>query len=461
VPIFAPPKPPASAETSGPPYDRKFWEQLSDPELKIGTENLSEKEREFLRADWVLYARDEQRPPEGEWRIWLFLGGRGAGKTRSGAEWIAEGVHEGAMRHVGLIGATHQDARAVMIEGVSGLLKSAVGASYEPANQRILFGNGAVATVLSADEPDAIRGHQFDAIWADEFAKWQDPQGALDMALMALRVGEDPRMAITTTPRAIEAILNLATAPDVVVTKSRTRDNADNLAPGFIAAMEQRYAGSRLGRQELDAEIIEDNDAALWRRAWIDTSRVRASESGDKKSAATVPELERVVVAVDPPASVGDCGIVVAGRAKSTDGGVESRAAGHGYVLADCTVEGATPNQWAARVAEAFAAHEADVVVAEANQGGEMVRATLHNHAPELPVKLVHATRGKQTRAAPVSALYEQGRIHHVGVFPDLEDEMCNYDGTGASPDRMDALVWALSHLFPAVRRAHPKVRTV
>jgi phage terminase large subunit-like protein len=427
-----------------------FWRDMSPEEREARAERLDEKTLRFLRDDWVwTVARRDQLAPPGDWRIWLFLGGRGAGKTRSGAEWIAEGVDAGTARRIGLIGATHQDARAVMIEGVSGLLGVLPSAKYEPANQRVRFANGATATVLSADQPDAIRGHQFDAIWADEWAKWPEPQGALDMALMALRLGNDPRMLITTTPRAIEALRNLVTAPDVALTRSCTADNAGNLAPGFLATMRLRYRGSRLGRQELEAEIIEDNDAALWRRAWIDTTRVPSS--------AVVPGLEQVVVAVDPPASVaGECGIVVAGRAA-----VPETAIAHGYVLADLSADGLTPNQWAARVADAFAAHKADLVIAEANQGGDMVRATLHHNAGNLPVRLVHASRGKQTRAAPVSVLYEQGRIHHVGIFPELEDQMCNYDGAGASPDRMDALVWALAHLFPAARRAAPKVRAM
>jgi phage terminase large subunit-like protein len=413
-------------------------------------ETLDEHTLCFLRDDWVWsVARREQLAPPGDWRIWLFLGGRGAGKTRAGAEWIKEGVDAGAMHRIGLVGATHRDARAVMVEGVSGLLAAVPAARYEPANQRVLFPNGAVASVLSADLPDAIRGHQFDAIWADEWAKWADPQGALDMALMALRLGDDPRMVITTTPRAIEAVRNLVAASDVVVGRSCTADNAGNLAPGFLETMERRYRGSRLGRQELEAEIIADNDAALWRRDWIDASRLRGSGNGK----AAVPPLEQVVVGVDPPASVsGECGIIVAGRGD---------AGGDGYVLADLSAGGLTPNQWAARVADAFAAHDADLVVAEANQGGDMVQSTLHHHAENLPVRPVHASRGKKTRAAPVSALYEQGRVHHVGVFPELEDQMCNYDGRGASPDRMDALVWALSHLFPAARRAAPKVRTL
>ena len=426
---------------------------MSPQELETALETLNDEQLEFLRGDWFLRARAEQIAPQGDWRIWLFLGGRGAGKTRGGAEWIAEGVDSGAMQRIGLIGATYNDARAVMIEGVSGLKAVSRAANFEPSLRRITWPNGAVATVLSADEPDGIRGHQFDAIWADEFAKWADPQEALDMALMALRLGKDPRMAITTTPRNIAPLKDLLASPDVATTKSVTADNAGNLAPGFLETMRRRYAGSRLGRQELDAEIIEDNDRAIWRRVWIDAARVRCA-----------PALARIVVAVDPPAGIGGdaCGIVVAGRRSVRESGSDQNESdGDAYVLADVSSDGLTPGQWSGRVAEAFAAYDADLVIAEANQGGEMVRAVLTEQCPDLPVKLVHASRGKRTRAMPVSALYEQGRVHHVGCFAELEDQMCQYDGSGDSPDRMDALVWALAHLFPMERRASPKVRKI
>lgn len=395
----------------------------------IRKELTADDARTLLDA-WQFHARDEQQAPEGAWRIWLFLGGRGAGKTRSGAEWIAQGVRERTMQHIGLIGATFNDARAVMIEGVSGLKKISPGAVFEPSLRRLRWPDGAIATVLSADEPDGIRGHQFDAIWADEFAKWSDPQGALDMALMALRVGSEPRMAITTTPRNIPALKNLLASPDVAVTHGTTAANAANLARGFLATMERRYAGSRLGRQELDAEIIEDRDGALWRRAWIDAARLRAA-----------PEtFDRIVVAVDPPAG---------------------RAGDQGYVLADLTADGLTPGRWAARVADAYAAYAADTVIAEANQGGEMVKAVLQQQHAALPVRLAYASRNKRARATPVVALYEQGRVHHVGVMAGLEDQMCQYDGSGDSPDRLDALVWALAHLFPSVPDADPRIRKI
>ena len=405
-------------------------------------ESLTDDEAEFLSQDWRFWARDSQLAPAGDWRIWLYLGGRGAGKTRAGAEWIAEGIREGAMRRIALIAATHHEARSVMIEGESGLMRASASAVYEPSNRRVIWPNGAMAAVLSADEPDSIRGHQFDACWADEFCKWPDAQASLDMALMALRLGRDPRMMITTTPKNIPALKKLMEMPDVTLTQSRTIDNAQNLAEGFLRTMEERYGGTRLGRQELDGDLIEDNESALWRRDWIERTRVRAA-----------PALQRIVVAVDPPAGVAgdECGIVVAGR----------DAKGEGYVLADRSAGHLTPNQWAARAIAAFEEFKADAIVAEANQGGEMVRAVLTQALAHAPVKLVHASRTKQTRAMPVAAQYERGKVHHVGALADLEDQMCQYDGTGPSPDRMDALVWALAELFPMVRAAEPKVRSL
>ena len=381
-------------------------------------------------------------PPDGDWHIWLFLVGRGSGKTRAGAQWIAEGIARGRYSRVALIGATHNDARQVMIEGESGLLRVAPAARYEPSNNRVLWPCGAMAIVLSAEEPDSIRGHQFEAAWGDEFAKWNNAQAALDMALMSLRLGKNPQLALTSTPRNIAVLKTLLEDKTVARTQSTTRENEANLAPGFLAAMQSRYGGTRLGRQELEAELIEDNESALWRRDWIERARVACAPQS----------LSRVVIGVDPPASLhGDeCGIVVAGRAESEAG----------FVLADLSAGGLSPNAWAARVADAFEHWNADAIIAEANQGGEMVKSVLQQAAPNLPVQLVHARRGKITRAAPMAALYEQGRIHHAGCFAEMEDQMCQYDGTGESPDRMDALVWALTDLF-GVKRSRPKVRTL
>jgi phage terminase large subunit-like protein len=427
-------------EKSDPRYVAKLLRFAPMEEVDRFLESLDDEEAESVDTDWINWARDEQLPPHGDWRIWLFMGGRGSGKTRAGAEWIAEGVRNGTMNRVALIGATYDEARAVMIEGESGLLKVSGTATFQPANRRVLWPGGAMARVLSADDPDSIRGHQFDAAWCDEFCKWNAPQDALDMALMALRIGENPRMTITTTPRNIAALKKLMTMKDVTITHSTTQDNGANLADGFLAMMEARYAGTRLGRQELDGDLIEDNEAALWRRDWIEASRVREA-----------PKLSRIVVAIDPPVSVtGDeCGIVVAG----------SDAKEECFVLADRSLGGATPAQWARRAIDAFEEFYADSIVAEANQGGEMVRAVLRQELSSAPVHLVHATRDKQTRATPYAALYERGRVHHVGTYAELEDQLCQFDGTGASPDRLDALVWALADLAP-MQRQEPKVRT-
>lgn len=431
-------------------------------ERKALLASLEPAEAQALLA-WPYQAQAAQLPPPGGWRLWLFLGGRGAGKTRAGAEWIADGVAQGRMRRIGLIGATLRDVRAVMVEGESGLLNVAEGLDFQPSNGRVLWPDGAVATLLSAEEPDSLRGHQFDAIWGDEFAKWRDAQAALDMAQMTLRLGEGPRMLLTTTPRNIPALKALLDMPGVAVTRAKTADN-HALPPDFHRAMQARYGGSSLGRQELDGELIDDTPGALWQRGWIEGSRVRllpharsadGARSTDRMRRAegeiSLPALEHVVVAVDPPASSqGDeCGIVVAGRSRD-----------QGYVLADYSQGSLTPAAWAARVMQAFADFEADMIVAEANQGGEMVKSVLHQAEPDAPVKLVHASRGKITRAQPAAALYEAGRIHHAGLFASLEDQMCHYDGRrgASSPDRMDALVWALAELFEG-RRAVPRIR--
>jgi phage terminase large subunit-like protein len=399
----------------------------------------NDQQRDLMRA-WELWARDEQYEPEGDWNIWLFLGGRGAGKTRAGAEWVAGEIRARRAKRVALIAATHSDARNVMIEGPAGLLSVSEGAEYEPSLRRVRWpGIGAEATVMSADEPDSIRGYQFEIAWGDEFCKWPEPQGALDMVRMGLRLGEYPRMMITTTPRPIPSLLALKDADGCVLSKSTTYDNAAHLPKPFIHAMKKTYGKTRLGRQELDGEIIEDVEGALWKRDQIENRRVKV-----------VPVCSRVVVGIDPPTGKGTCGIVVAGITGDD-----------GYVLADYSKEMLSPKQWADRAADAYEKYEADCVVAEANQGGEMVRSNLFNAHPNMKVELVHASKGKLPRAEPISGLYESGRVHHAGVFPELEDQLCQYDGTGKSPDRLDALVWALTELFPQKRSAIPRARAL
>lgn len=386
-------------------------------------------------------------PPEGDWSVWLVLGGRGSGKTRTGAEWILEEVRSGRARSLALIGETLADARDVMVEGESGLIACAMAGErprYLPSKRRVEWPNGARALLFSASDPDSLRGPQFDAAWGDEFAKWNEPQAAFDMVQMGLRRGKNPRMVLTTTPRPITALKALMTDRMTAMSHSATSMNAANLAPAFIARMEDRYAGTRLGRQELMGELIADVKGALFTHTMLETCRTRS-----------VPELTRIVIGVDPPVTAGPnadaCGIVVAGK----------DADGRAIVVADGSLENAAPHEWAARVAHLFAAHAADLVVAETNQGGDLVEANLRAAAPHLPVRKVRATRGKHVRAEPIAALYAQGRVQHAGVLAALEDEMCAFvpGERGKSPDRMDALVWALTELMLDGEAGSPRVR--
>lgn len=395
--------------------------------------------------NWQDDGRDEQRPPPGDWLVWLFLGGRGAGKTRAGAEWLARRIADGAER-VALIGPTFNDVREVMINGPSGLLNLEPPGRrpiYEASRRRVVWPNGAVGYAFSAEDPDGLRGPQFSAAWGDEFAAWAKPQETLDMVRFGLRLGARPQLAVTTTPRPIPALKALIDAPGVVESHAASEANARFLAPGFIAAMRAQYGASRLARQELDGELIEDPEGALWTRAMIEQAL------GVEPCAP-----DRIVVAVDPPAGDGtgdNCGVVAAGAAGS---GRSMR----GVILADASLR-ARPEVWAARVAATVAATDADHVVAEANQGGDMVRAVLQAAAPDLRVRLVHASRGKRARAEPIAALYAAGRIAHAGRFPALEDQMCAFGAPGftGSPDRVDALVWAVAALFEGA--ASPRLR--
>ncbi|MFF8801907.1 MULTISPECIES: DNA-packaging protein [unclassified Methylobacterium] len=410
----------------------------------------------LLETDWLHRAREDQLPPPGPWTTWAVIGGRGSGKTRTGAEWV-RGLAIGdpvfssePVGRIALIGETFADVRDVMIDGPSGLLSlPLLGGTrpvWQPSRRRVVFENGAVALAFSAEEPDSLRGPQFGAAWSDEVAKWREAEIAYDMIQFGLRLGARPRGLVTTTPRPVPLIRRLLADPHAVVTRSRTADNADNLAPRFLEEVVGRYAGTRLGRQELDGELIEDRADALWTRDIIEHVRVSAA-----------PALQRIAVAVDPPASsragADACGIVAAGLA----------ADGTAYVLADATLERAAPAAWAQAALALYHRLAADALVAEVNQGGEMVVAVLAEADPSVPVVSVRATRGKMLRAEPVSLLYARGRVRHAGAFPALEDEMCAFGPGGlpggGSPDRLDALVWALTHLLlspttePRIRR--------
>jgi len=396
--------------------------------------SLNPEELSRLSSNWEeMVARDNQLPPDGAWTIWLVMAGRGFGKTRTGAQFVQRRVEDGLARRVNLVAATAGDARDTMLEGESGLLTIApkwFRPTYEPSKRRLTWPNWAVGSVYSADNPDRLRGPQCDTFWADELAAWRYP-AAWDQLMFGFRLGQHPQGVVTTTPRPTPVIKGLVNRSDVVVTRGTTYDNRANLADAFFREIIRNYEGTRLGRQELNAEILKDNPRALWQRDRID--KLRCTES---------PGLRRVVVAIDPAVSSNEhsdeTGIVVVGLGED----------GHGYVLDDASGT-YTPAQWAARAVSAFDRNRADRVVAEVNNGGDLVEANLRTARSTIPYTSVRASRGKQTRAEPISALYEQGRVHHVGCLHILEDQMCSWDPTSDtySPDRVDALVWGLTAL--------------
>lgn len=414
--------------------------------------SLTEKQAEELLWDWRAWARPNQLPPDGDWLTWLVLAGRGFGKTRCGAEFVREEVTAKRSGRIALIAETQKDLEEVMVFGESGIN------SVFPPHQRpritkkpvrIEFHTGAVAFGYNATEPDQLRGPQFDLAWGDELAKWRYAKETWDQLQFGLRLGDRPRTIITTTPRPIPILKEILAAATTVVTRGVTTDNRVNLAPSFIKTITDKYAGTRLGRQELSAEILDDVPDALWTRAALDRDRRKPDQ---------VPPLKRVVVAIDPAAKKNDSpedgaatGIIAAGV------GEDNR----GYVLDDATCR-ESPNGWARMAIACFDRYEGDCIVGEVNNGGDMVESTVRVVRNTIPFKAVHASRGKWTRAEPIAALYEQGRVSHVGTFAQLEDEMVNFGPNGmvgeASPDRVDALVWALTELFPALTKKVVKV---
>ncbi len=427
------------------------------PALQLLIETSPADQAEVIKADWLLWARSDQKPPERtSWSVWLVLGGRGAGKTRTGAEWIKgmalgmPGFADMPAERIALVGETQGQVRDVMIEGVSGLL--AIHTRWErpdwyPSRRRLEWPNGAIAQVFSAEDPEGLRGPQFSAAWSDELAKWPNLQECWDMLQFGLRLGDRPRQIVTTTPRPAPLLKRLLADPHVAVSRAATAANRYNLAPEFIRSITETYGGTRLGRQEIDGEIVEESADALWTRAMIEGCREPAPGG-----------LARIVVAVDPPASssqrADSCGLVVAGV----------DADGFGHVLEDGTVSGARPHEWAQMAIALYRRFEADALVVEVNQGGEMATSVIREVDSGVPVTAVRATRGKYLRAEPVAALYAQGRVRHAGRFPALEDEMCDFGpaglSSGRSPDRLDALVWALTHLM-LMAKGRPRVRGI
>lgn len=392
------------------------------------------------------------------WTTWLILAGRGFGKTRTGAETVIKWVREGHCKRLALVAEDSADARDVMVEGESGILACSprdFKPKYEPSKRRLTWPNGAVASLFSAEDYDSLRGPQFDGAWCDELCKWRYAQEAWDNLQFGLRLGDHPRQIVTTTPRPIKLLKDIILRSDTVITKGTTMENLVNLAPPFRKAVVDKYEGTRIGRQELNAELLDDVPGALWTRSILDETRIRPVDS---VTPIILPHFRRVVVSVDPQKELGEAaaetGIMVVGVDENE----------HGYLLEDLSVNG-SPEEWGRAAVTAYDEWEADMLVYEANQGGEMVASVLRNAAKSIkadglrtadfvPLKAVHATRGKYVRAEPVSQLYEQRKIHHVGSFPELEDQLCEYtpDGNmGYSPDRMDALVWGFTELLIGV----------
>jgi len=426
-----------------------WWdEQYRSPELSQSKPLHALDQFPFLR-----HARTAQRPPPGVWRTWLFVGGRGAGKTRAGAEWTRFAALQGGCERIALIGPTLGDVREVMIEGPSGLRAiepvDRFRPKYSVSRRRLEWPNGAVGLVFSAEDPESLRGPQFDAAWCDEIGVWARGEQVWNNLQFGLRLGETPRCVATTTPRPVPLVRRLM-AGDTVITKSTTRDNAAYLAPGFVDAIEAAYAGTALARQELEGELLEDLEGALWKRTIIDANRV----------AHPPDQFDDLIVAIDPPTTSHQhsdaCGIIAAAIQSVSDG--SQRA----FILADATAQGFAPADWAVRAVLLARKLGASRIVVEANQGGEMLEAVLTSVGCDLPIHLVHAHLGKKARAIPVATLYAQSKVSHVGRFDALEDEMCRFgtDGCVGSPDRVDALVWAIASLM-LNRNGLPRIRAV
>lgn len=415
----------------------------------------------WLFEHWAL--RGHQLAPENDWTTWIILGGRGAGKTRAGSEWIRMQVEgdrpadRGRCSRIALMGETLDQVRDVMVFGESGILNCTPPdrkPEWSASKRQLVWPNGAIAQTFSASDPESLRGPQFDCAWCDELAKWKKAEAAWDMLQFALRLGDHPQQIVTTTPRRSRFLMKLLAGDSTVVTRAATAENRMHLAGSFVRSVTERYGGTFLGRQELDGELLEDIPGSLWSRDLIERAR-------------RLPELvpDRIVVAVDPPVSSGhdadDCGIIVAGVRQ--DGGPGTWVA---EVIADESLSGATPQVWAKRAVELYHAFEADRLVAEVNQGGDLVATIVRQIDPLISFRPVRASRGKAARAEPVAALYEQGRVRHRPGLQKLEDQMVEmtvggFAGRG-SPDRVDALVWALTELLVNPCRAitRPQLRT-
>ena len=401
-----------------------------------------------LYYNWRFWGRPEQLAPKTPWGTWLIQAGRGFGKTRAGAEWVRERARANPEELIGLVGRTAADVRDVMVEGVAGILKTSppdFRPVYEPSKRRLTWPNGAQASTFSADEANQLRGPQHSTVWADELAAWVGVE-AWDNITFGLRMGQDPRVIVTTTPRPTPLIRSVVAEAGTIITRGSTYDNRANLAKRFIQKIITKYAGTRLGRQEIDGEILDDVPGALWTYAMLEKNRVH-----------TAPVLRRIVIAIDPAVSYGpdsdETGMIAAG--------IDSQNPPHAYVLGDHSRR-SKPEGWAAEAVAWMKSIKADRIVAEVNNGGDLVESVIRTVDVNTPYRSVHASKGKHTRAEPISALYEQGRVHHVGIHRELEDQMTTWQPLvdKKSPDRLDAAVWALTDLMLGTG-AEPRVRTL
>ena len=477
-----------------------YLDGLKPPERSQLIGALSPEEVESAGIHWPSWAHEGQLAPDGGWDAWVIVAGRGFGKTRAGAEWIAAAARGNGQLRIALVAASIDEARRVMIEGESGLLAIAKGevADWNPTRKRLCFVSGAEATLYSGAQPEGLRGPEHHLAWCDELAKWQHPQATWDMLRLGLRLGAHPRVLVTTTPRPGEALRRIMVAPGSIVTGGGTAANP-HLPKAFLDAVTAMYAGTRLGRQELEGELLPDAAGALWTVELIERCRPGATthnhhpsegrdpsrplmadapppdrhpgegrdpvpdvvldpglrrDDGEREGILPPPTFRRTVIGVDPPAGDGTCGIV----ACAVD------EAGIAHVLADHSVTGRSPDGWASAVAAAAKVHGATLVVAEANQGGKMVESVLRAAGVKARVRLVRATEGKSARADPIATLFEKGSVRLHGRFPELEAQLCGliagggYEGPGTSPDRADAMVWALTELMLGKERAALKV---
>jgi phage terminase large subunit-like protein len=427
-------------------YSAEAFYQLPREEQEARIASLSYQAAMHLRTDWEFWARDQQwlpefnanpRTPDGSWTTWCIDAGRGFGKTRTGVETVKIWVKD--YEFVNLVGATTDDARTIMIEGESGILRMCAKSErpiYSPAKRELAWPNGAKSIIFTADEPDRLRGKQHMKVWGDEVSSWRY-RDSWDQMMLGLRLGSCPQVVATTTPKPTKLMKEILADPNTLITKGSTYDNKKNLSPKFFSHVITKYEGTRLGRQELHAELLDENPNALWTQDLIDKYRVTPEQ---------VPkDLLRIAVGVDPAATSNEdsdeTGIVVGGR--------DQREAPHFYIFEDASIAMASPDTWATRVVDTYKTWHADRVVGEVNNGGEMVEAVIRHKMPLISYSSVHATRGKVVRAEPIAALYEQGRVHHVGFFGMLEAQMCDWDPSMVeeSPDRMDALVWLLTEL--------------